>query len=63
MWSAPEIRLLIDERRNRNMEYCGCSKVSFWASVAGNIFICKKLKLLDKYIMIIKFVRSRYLTL
>ncbi|GBC01415.1 hypothetical protein RclHR1_41870001, partial [Rhizophagus clarus] len=36
----PEIRLLIQERRNRNEEYwniAGCSKVSFWMSVAAKI--------------------------
>jgi hypothetical protein len=40
MWNDPEIRLLIDERRNRNVEYwemAGCSKVTFWMSVAGII--------------------------
>ncbi|GES90937.1 hypothetical protein GLOIN_2v1874283 [Rhizophagus clarus] len=40
MWNDPEIRLLIQERRNRNEEYwniAGCSKVSFWMSVASKI--------------------------
>jgi len=32
MWNDPEIKLLIDERRKRNVEYwgmAGCSKVAF----------------------------------
>ncbi|GES92522.1 hypothetical protein GLOIN_2v1874283 [Rhizophagus clarus] len=40
MWNDSEIRLLIQERRNRNEEYwniAGCSKVSFWMSVATKI--------------------------
>ncbi|GBC07406.1 hypothetical protein RclHR1_07440011 [Rhizophagus clarus] len=40
MWNDPKIRLLIQERRNRNKEYwniAGCSKVSFWMSVAVKI--------------------------
>ncbi|GES84565.1 hypothetical protein GLOIN_2v1874283 [Rhizophagus clarus] len=40
MWNDPEIRLLIQERRNRNEEYwniAGCSKISFWMSVAVKI--------------------------
>jgi hypothetical protein len=41
MWNDPEIRLLVDERRNRNVEYweiAGCnSKVAFWTSVVGII--------------------------
>jgi hypothetical protein len=40
MWSDPEVRLLIDERRQRNVEYweiAGCSKVPFWMSVAAKI--------------------------
>jgi|tagenome__1003787_1003787.scaffolds.fasta_scaffold18500451_2 hypothetical protein len=40
MWNDPEIELLIEERRNRNIEYwriAGCSKTGFWMSVAGLI--------------------------
>jgi hypothetical protein len=40
MWNDPEIKLLIDERRKRNVEYwgmVGCSKVAFWTNVAGII--------------------------
>jgi hypothetical protein len=40
MWSDPEIKLLIDERRNKNNEYhemAGRSHVAFWMGVAGVI--------------------------
>lgn len=40
MWNDIETKFLIEERRNRNIEYwsiAGCSKVSFWTSVAGKI--------------------------
>lgn len=40
MWSDPEVRLLINQRRDRNVEFwsmAGNSKVPFWMSVAGKI--------------------------
>ena len=39
-WGEQEVRLLIDQRRNRNIEYhrtFGRSRVAFWNSVARRI--------------------------